>query len=177
MGIPILVRHLYIEMLPWSLSAQCITIELFQGCLSSTEIPMIKIKWFLDYLIVKIAIPIWKDGLSIETGPSSLFSHWLGAKRVKMIFFFFAKFQLWTHHCEMGYYSLIHRGITAVSLPWIRTLSQYKDHLSRCRDSYVKDKTVARQSYLWHGILIPVRRHLYIETAPRCHRDDFLIVQ
>ena len=33
----------------------------------------------------------------------------------------------------------------------VRDLSQYKDHLSQYGDSHVKDKTVARPSYLWHG--------------------------
>ena len=51
-----------------------------------------------------------------------------------------------------------------------RAPSQYKPVFPRYRDSHVKDKTVARPatvlSLTW-GILIRVRRHLYIETAPR----------
>ena len=62
--------------------------------------------------------------------------------------------------------------------------SQYKAVFPRYGDSHVKDKTVARPSYLGRetvlsrsrdrlifnmGIPILVRRHLYIETAPRWH--------
>ena len=43
---------------------------------------------------------------------------------------------------------------------------QYKDRLSQIWDSHGKDKTVARPSIINMGILIPVRRHIYIETAP-----------
>ena len=47
----------------------------------------------------------------------------------------------------------------------IWALFQYKDSLSRYGYFHVKDNTVERPSYLWHGDPYAVRRHLYIERA------------
>ena len=44
------------------------------------------------------------------------------------------------------YHTWIKEPVTA-----IRALSQYKDRLSQVWDSHVKDKTVVRPSYFWHG--------------------------
>ena len=49
--------------------------------------------------------------------------------------------------------------------PGIQGPSQDKDCLSGCKDSHYKDKTALRQSYLYSGIPILKRRHLYIETG------------
>ena len=43
---------------------------------------------------------------------------------------------------------------------------QYKDRLSQIWYSHGNDKTVARPSIINMGILLPVRRHIYIVTAP-----------
>ena len=45
--------------------------------------------------------------------------------------------------------------------------SQYKDHLSRYRDSHYKDKMVVIQFYLYNGNAFTGTTHIYIETAPR----------
>ena len=49
--------------------------------------------------------------------------------------------------------------------------SQYKGRLTKYEDSHVKDKTVANRHIFNTGIPILVKRHLYIETAPRLHRS------
>ena len=55
-------------------------------------------------------------------------------------------------------------------------LSQYKDHLSRYRDTHYKDKKVSRLSYVYNGNPFPIlpRWHLYIETASRATPDMVL---
>ena len=58
-----------------------------------------------------------------------------------------------------------------------RTLSQYTGHLSGYRDSYCKDKMVVRPSYLYNGIPILVRWHLYIEPAPRITQGYYFFDQ
>ena len=49
---------------------------------------------------------------------------------------------------------------------FVRTGSpyQYKDRHSRYRDSPYKDETVMIPSYLFRGVYVLVRQHLYIET-------------
>ena len=78
--------------------------------------------------------------------------------------------------CEMALRSDEISGMT-------RGPSQYKDRFPSYEDPHVKDKTFTRPSYLWYRIPILVRRHVYIETAPRLLRvpqntvDMWMLVQ
>ena len=74
-----------------------------------------------------------------------------------------------TNSCRLWSISFLFANNNYIWTPmWLSwALSQYKTVFPRYGDSHVKDKTVARPSYLNMVIPFRVRRHLYIVTAPR----------
>ena len=69
-------------------------------------------------------------------------------------------------HC-ISHFICLPRTVSNLTECWAP--SQYKDGTSWYGDSHVKDKTVTGPPYLYQGIPILVRPHLYIETPTiRC---------